>query len=520
MQLLGGCPEKVWRDDCCIIRYGSRVKGELKSFIESSNVDVTKLNPDEVVNAIKKRYPDNVTVYLSELSFDYLKTIIRVPIGNDLLDPTAIRVENLERMARSVMEEKDSFFDPVDGLDRIDSLLSKQQDPPIQRVIESGVLPKVVELLQRDDEYEIQLVASDILLNVASGGSPTTEEVVKVGALPPLVHLLSSSHTGVAESAAWALGNNAVVCPNRRDLVLQAGAMQPLLNLIDDHQTSVKSVRRYVWLLSNLCRGSPKPDFNIVSLSLPVLKRLLYHNDGEVLIDTCWALSYLCEDTYAPSTQVLTNAFSNSDVCRLVELAEHPNKDVQLAALRVMGNFVAGNESQTQLIIDNGALPCLLSLLSGTSTKEIIRQERCWLISNIAAGTEDQIQAMIDSGILCIVASLMSHVDSVISWEALGVLTRATAYGGSKQIKYLIEQGCINSMLELLRREDNDAETIRLVLEALDNVSQVSTEDTDGESHIKSILDAIDSRRMIEELQLHDNGKFVFPLPNSALFSC
>ena len=127
---------------------------------------------------------------------------------------------------------------------------------------------------------------------------------------------------------------------------------------------------------------------------------------------------------------------------------------------------------------------------------------------------------MIDSGILHIVVSLLGHVDSVIRWEALGVLTRATAYGSSKQIKYLMEQDCISSMLELLRREDNYAETVCIVLEALDNVSQVSTEDTDGESHIKSILDANDRRRMIEELQSHENGKFVFPLSNSALFSC
>lgn len=456
------------------------------------------------------------------MKFDHLKATIGLSISNDLLDPTAIRVENLDRMARSVMEETGSLFSQVAGLKKIDSLLSKQQDPPIQRVIESGVLPKLVELISIESDNELQLLATHTLTNVAVGTSEHVEELVKLGAIPSLVHLLGSVHTGLSLNTAWALRNIAGDAPHFRDLVLQAGIMQPLLMLLEDNDkaTDLESVRTHVWLLSNLCRGTPKPDFDLVSPSLPILKRLLYHNDGEVLIDTCWALSYLCEDTYAPSTQVLTNAFSNSDVCRLVELAEHPNKDVQLAALRVMGNFVAGNESQTQLIIDNGALPCLLSLLSSTSTKEIIRQETCWLISNIAAGTEDQIQAMIDSGILCIVASLLSHVDSVISWEALGVLTRATAYGGSKQIKYLIEQGCINSMLELLRREDNDAETIRLVLEALDNVSQVSTEDTDGESHIKSILDAIDSRRMIEELQPHDNGKFVFPLPNSALFSC
>jgi len=79
MQLLGRCPEKVSRDDGCIIRYGPSVKRELQRFIESSNVDVIKLNPDDVVAAIKKRYPDNTSVYLSEDSSVFTRKLILDP---------------------------------------------------------------------------------------------------------------------------------------------------------------------------------------------------------------------------------------------------------------------------------------------------------------------------------------------------------------------------------------------------------------------------------------------------------
>jgi len=139
----------------------------------------------------------------------------------------------------------------------------------------------------------------DILLNVAAGAREHVEEAIKLGAIPPLVHLLSSSHSEIPPSAAWALANiTSGHVPNFRDLVLQAGAMQPLLKLLEDYQTSdVKSVQTYVWTLANICRGTPKPDFNLVSPSLQTLNKLIYHSDGEVLIDACWALYHLSDGT-------------------------------------------------------------------------------------------------------------------------------------------------------------------------------------------------------------------------------
>lgn len=73
-------------------------------------------------------------------------------------------------------------------------------------------------------------------------------------------------------------------------------------------------VRNAVWCLSNLCRGkSPAVDFTKVNNlkirvsaeedflsvqvapALPVLSRLLYNLDSDVLADTCWAISYLSD---------------------------------------------------------------------------------------------------------------------------------------------------------------------------------------------------------------------------------
>lgn len=66
--------------------------------------------------------------------------------------------------------------------------------------------------------------------------------------------------------AVWALGNIAGDSPQCRNMVLQAGALPPLLEQLGDQQ-KVSMQRNATWTLSNFCRGKPPPDFSVVSAS-------------------------------------------------------------------------------------------------------------------------------------------------------------------------------------------------------------------------------------------------------------
>jgi hypothetical protein len=54
-------------------------------------------------------------------------------------------------------------------------------------------------------------------------------------------------------------------------------------------------VKHGCWALSNLCRGSPLPKYDLVKTAIPVLCRSIANGrlvDKEIIADCCWAISY------------------------------------------------------------------------------------------------------------------------------------------------------------------------------------------------------------------------------------
>ena len=78
---------------------------------------------------------------------------------------------------------------------------------------------------------------------------------------------------------------------------------------------------------------------------IPVLAKLLYHHDIDVMTHSCWATAFIADGPNVRIQKIVDGGL----VQRLVELMMHPDRNVRTPALRAVGNILTGDDLQTQV---------------------------------------------------------------------------------------------------------------------------------------------------------------------------
>lgn len=171
--------------------------------------------------------------------------------------------------------EQEDLHHGVIGLRK---LLSKEDLSQIQPVIDTGVVPRLVELISPKSAKKIQLEAAWCLTNLCSGTTEQALYLIQNGAISAFISLLTSDDAELAEQSIFGLGNIAGESAEFRDLILKENGTEAMVKVLaKSSNINVKCVG--AWALSNLCRGEPEPKFELVSSAIPILR--IYQSGNE-----------------------------------------------------------------------------------------------------------------------------------------------------------------------------------------------------------------------------------------------
>lgn len=180
------------------------------------------------------------------------------------------------------------------------------------------------------------------MTNIASGRTEQCRSIIDKNGLEAFLQVVSENRPHIVEQAIWGLGNIAGDNAKYRDVILQKGALDTLVKIVDT-STSKAMIEQGSWAISNLCRGTPRPKYSSVKNAIPLLVKLVMSEilDDEASINCLWAIAANSE---GQKTRIQKIVEVKGFVQTLFEICRKNNSpDVLAPTLRVIGNISNGN---------------------------------------------------------------------------------------------------------------------------------------------------------------------------------
>ena len=382
----------------------------------------------------------------------------------------------------------------------------------VHTMVELDAIPRLLKLTSDGANVDAQLNVAWVLTNMCGVASPEDmAQIIDQGVLRVLTIMLFHVDGDVREQAVWCLGNVVADSTTYRDLALHEGVMAPLVAHsqtaadeahLNDHVAPGRAkrhwARRIARTLHNLCVGSPAPEFLEVEPALPLLGRLLFEDDDNVLDQVLIALASFSTDSRERVHAVLSCADRAAE--RLVAVLKHPVQDIRAHSLCVIANIcaasrfvVTGNDCEVQSMIDAGLLAQLVQLLhADMETQHAVIRRACRVLANICAGTRAQLYEALDNDattrttpigrIIPLMCSIIGKCSFSVDYER-GVIEEAAwvinnvSLGAKERAEEIFSDGCLQMfnggdslIAPAICASDESGSTLKPALEALRNL--------------------------------------------------
>jgi len=396
---------------------------------------------------------------------------------------------------------------------KIRELLSFAQNVPIEQVMASGVVPRMIDFLSFRDAPKLQLEALWVLTNMASSDNPQyTAQIVTSGGIPPIIAVLTApsdcpaTSYSLQEQALWALGNIAGESAEMRDLMVSEDACLSSLVTVSRQRFSasndrgseaefVSMLRTLSWSVSNFCRH-----YHLERTHCRQLVQCLYHlllqreqnensqcwraleSDAEIQTNIGWSFSYLTNDCMnAHWDDILEMMMKHSITSKLIGFLDSSELSTCTSNLRAIGNVLTGHDKFTANCVESGVLPKLYAVLDrfhAESVNHAKLKEVLWALSNITACEEPKaISAVVEHRSFAVLMAILRDSRTQIAAEALWTVSNATSCNDAQIIRFLLSKGVVEAICTFWKkleaanhRSSLNEKLLRISFECVENV--------------------------------------------------
>ncbi|RDD42287.1 Importin subunit alpha-1 [Trichoplax sp. H2] len=341
--------------------------------------------------------------------------------SNTVENELSLALQNLWSAASSA-----NLLDQLNQLEQFNFLSNHEQDL-LNHNFRYDLIPKLLNIFQWHNCFEIQLEAMQVLalLVKLDSLSPILTKLHTDG-ISLLVKLLSSPYDELAIKSLRVLQNY-----TSYEYVLNCGLIQELAKVITLNK-SVQFLRAAASALKLIARGEASLRNEVVIDLLGIVTVLIQFDDIELICDIIWTLKYLTD--YRDEN--VQNAIDARVIPRIFDILASGSPELSTPALKTLGNVVAGNSKQAKFVVDMKLLPLLKKLL--TRSDSLQQKEIFWVFSNVAVDESRLLQQLINEGIVSMMLNYIQE-ESVVSNEAIWVISNAIQYGTEAQVLQLLE---------------------------------------------------------------------------------
>uniref|UniRef100_A0A0B6ZRW0 Importin subunit alpha n=1 Tax=Arion vulgaris TaxID=1028688 RepID=A0A0B6ZRW0_9EUPU len=230
-------------------------------------------------------------------------------------------------------------------------------------------------------------------------------------------------------------------------IVANANSSEPEIQL-----SAVQAARK---LLSS--DRNPPIDDLIVSGILPVLVNCLCKDDNPALqFEAAWALTNIASGS-SSQTQAVVEAGA---VPYFLQLLRSPHQNVCEQAVWALGNIIGDGPQCRNYVISLGAVQHLLTFINATIPLPFLRNV-AWVIVNLCRNKDPPPPQATIEEILPALCQLIHHSDVNILVDTVWALSYLTD-GGNEQIQMVIDSGAVPFLVPLLAHQDVKVQTASL----------------------------------------------------------